>query len=93
LNEFGWAAIAGFGTLFCLTALLYKGYKNRPFLKYIPSLLVFLLSFCGILAGTFWMKEGDGNYLSFWSTAINLSSLMNIILSVFLDLLTRTNEA
>lgn len=92
MNELGWVSIIGFAALFCLTVLLYKTYKKKPFLKYIPSLFIFFLSFGGILAGTFWIKEMDGSYLSSWSAAISLSSLMNIVVSVFLDLLTGTKE-
>ncbi|MDQ0243069.1 drug/metabolite transporter (DMT)-like permease [Bacillus fengqiuensis] len=92
MNEFGWVSIIGFCALFSLTLLLYKGYKERPFLKYIPSLFIFVLSFCGILAGIFWTKGIEDNQLSFLSTAISLSCLMNIVASVFLDLLTAQNK-
>lgn len=92
MNEFGWVAAIGFTVLFCLTVLMYKRNKKRPFVKYIPSLLVFSLSFLGILAGTFWTMEGDGSYLSFWSTAMNVASLMNIVVSVFVDLLAEAHE-
>ncbi|WP_078410865.1 hypothetical protein [Priestia abyssalis] len=88
MNEIGWVSTIAISTLFFLTALLAKIYKKRPFLKYLPCLLVFFLSFFGILAGAFWLKDMDGSQLSFWSTVVNFSSLMTIIISVFLDLFT-----
>lgn len=92
MNEIGWLSTIAISTLFFLTALLAKSYQKRPFLKYLPCLFVFFLSFFGILAGAFWLKETDGSQLSFWSTVVNLSSLMTIIFSVFLDLFTDMNK-
>lgn len=90
MNEIGWVSTIAISTLFFLTALLGKNYKKRPFLKYVPCLFVFFLSFLGILTGAFWLKDIDGNQLSFWSTVVNLSSLMTIIISVFFDLFTES---
>jgi hypothetical protein len=93
VNEFGLATIACFGVMFIFTVFLYKRYKQRPSLKYIPAILVFVLSFGGIMAGIFVMKEIEGIGVSFISTAINIASLINIIIAVFLDLFGEANRA
>jgi hypothetical protein len=92
MNEFGLATIVCFGVMFLFTVFLYKRYKQRPSLKYIPAILVFILSFCGILAGIFVIKEIEGFGVSFISTAINIASLITIIIAVFLDLFGEVNR-
>ncbi|MFC3886141.1 hypothetical protein ACFOU2_22705 [Bacillus songklensis] len=93
MNEFTLAAIVCFSAMFIFTVLLYKRYKQRPSLKYIPAIFVFVLSFGGILTGIFVLKEIEGLSVSFISTAINIASLVNIVIAVFLDLFGEMNKA